>query len=782
MAKKATLTPVTDIPLNAGAINTQLNAINNKLDNTLSLDGSTPNAINADVDMNSNDILNAKNIYTTNITVGGVSLAASVSATAADAAATAADRAAVEGITADVLFESELASVAAVKATTGTFLVADQSKLDGIEALADVTDVTNVTAAGALMDSEVSANLKTLVLPASTTISTFGASLVDDLTNTAARTTLGLGTAATTASTAYATAAQGTTADAALPKAGGAMTGAITTNSTFDGRDVAADGVTLDALDAQYDADRVVYSIIPAVPSRVGAPTWFPATGAPYLNTIISADGPGASDTIWRSVLIGDSIASEVAAMSQAVAVGNGAMRFSGTSDATTAIGSLSLQWLGLTLAGGEDNSDAMVRTRHDFVTDNRLDDVLWDKYGLETALPGTRTKLDAVVIPTVASSLEGNTAVGRNSGLHIVKGYDNTLVGRNALAHGFDSTENVAIGNRALRDGALANQNVAVGTAAGQSFIEGADNIFIGDHAGFNATTGSNNLMLGSWAGDGFTGSVSNNLFIGMGTGATPIVSGSFSNGRVGINVDYANHLGSGLHVRSGTTATGAVPNAGSDALVVEESGGNSGISILTDNTAIGQINFADPEDNNDGYLRYDHSTREMILGAANAERLTIDSSGHTIIPAGVTLGTAAGTYAAANTLDDYEEGTFTPAYSAGGSSTATYDTQYGNYTKVGNMVTVNIVLKANALGAMTGAVSITGLPFASDGFGSASVGYATGLALATAGTTITGFVSNSEIKLREWDATSGTGTVAEANLTATAYVIMSATYKTTA
>jgi len=34
---------------------------------------------------------------------------------------------------------------------------------------------------------------------------------------------------------------------AALPKAGGAMTGAITTNSTIDGRDVAADGVTADA-------------------------------------------------------------------------------------------------------------------------------------------------------------------------------------------------------------------------------------------------------------------------------------------------------------------------------------------------------------------------------------------------------------------------------------------------------------------------------------------------------------------------------------------------------
>ena len=48
------------------------------------------------------------------------------------------------------------------------------------------------------------------------TVSTYGATLIDDANAGAARTTLGLGTAATTASTAYATAAQGSTADSAL--------------------------------------------------------------------------------------------------------------------------------------------------------------------------------------------------------------------------------------------------------------------------------------------------------------------------------------------------------------------------------------------------------------------------------------------------------------------------------------------------------------------------------------------------------------------------------------
>ena len=44
---------------------------------------------------------------------------------------------------------------AQVKPSEGAFADGDKTKLDGIEAGADVTDTANVTAAGALMDSEV---------------------------------------------------------------------------------------------------------------------------------------------------------------------------------------------------------------------------------------------------------------------------------------------------------------------------------------------------------------------------------------------------------------------------------------------------------------------------------------------------------------------------------------------------------------------------------------------------------------------------------------------------
>jgi hypothetical protein len=80
------------------------------------------------------------------------------------------------------------------------------------------TIVTRSGKGAPLTNAEVDANFNNLNSDKveTSTISTFGASLIDDADASAARTTLGLGSAATTDSTAYATAAQGSTADSAL--------------------------------------------------------------------------------------------------------------------------------------------------------------------------------------------------------------------------------------------------------------------------------------------------------------------------------------------------------------------------------------------------------------------------------------------------------------------------------------------------------------------------------------------------------------------------------------
>jgi hypothetical protein len=101
--------------------------------------------------------------------------------------------------------------------------------------------------------------------------------------------------------------------------------------------------------------------------------------------------------------------------------------------------------------------------------------------------------------------------------------------------------------------------------------------------------------------------------------------------------------------------------------------------------------------------------------LPSTGGERARIDSSGHLIVPAGITLGTAAGTYAAANTLDDYEEGTWTGLIA--GSTTAGTFTNLINscsYTKIGRQVTVQYYVQWES-GTGTGNLILTGLPFTS-------------------------------------------------------------------
>jgi hypothetical protein len=97
-----------------------------------------------------------------------------------------------------------------------------------------------------------------------------------------------------------------------------------------------------------------------------------------------------------------------------------------------------------------------------------------------------------------------------------------------------------------------------------------------------------------------------------------------------------------------------------------------------------------------------------------ANAERMRITSDGYVRLTASSGGIQFNGDTAAANALDDYEEGTFTPGLTFGGGSTGmTFFDRAGVYTKIGRQVSCTIYLALTAKGSSTGEAILTGLPF---------------------------------------------------------------------
>jgi cytoskeletal protein RodZ len=131
VAKGPTLSTITNILNSSTILNSNFTAITTAFNNTISRDGSTPNQMEADFDMNSNDILNAGSVSTTTLIVDGTNLNSQVtnaaaSATAAAASATIADtkagEAAASAANAALYDHAPVASdLAALKATTSTY-------------------------------------------------------------------------------------------------------------------------------------------------------------------------------------------------------------------------------------------------------------------------------------------------------------------------------------------------------------------------------------------------------------------------------------------------------------------------------------------------------------------------------------------------------------------------------------------------------------------------------------------------------------------------------------
>jgi hypothetical protein len=164
--------------------------------------------------------------------------------------------------------------------------------------------------------------------------------------------------------------------------------------------------------------------------------------------------------------------------------------------------------------------------------------------------------------------------------------------------------------------------------------------------------------------------------------------------------------------------------------------------ISFYKDNSVVGSIG------SNTGYL-YIGSTvlTDAFIGLGNSYIYPSDSTGgyrdnaidlgystsrfkNLYLSGGLVLDdnpTAVGGSVTSKTLDDYEEGTWTPAYSTSGGSFSYDSATQGQYTKIGNVVTLYFRIYTTNSTVGTGDVTITGLPFAEaipSGLGAGSIG----------------------------------------------------------
>ena len=109
---------------------------------------------------------------------------------------------------------------------------------------------------------------------------------------------------------------------------------------------------------------------------------------------------------------------------------------------------------------------------------------------------------------------------------------------------------------------------------------------------------------------------------------------------------------------------------------------------------------------------VAYMNSTGLQMTGS------TLSLGGTTIIPAvgQIAFPATQNSSADANTLDDYEEGTWTPSLIFGSAAVGQTGTFAGWYTKIGNQVFATCLINLTAKGSSTGAAYISGLPFTSN------------------------------------------------------------------
>ena len=110
---------------------------------------------------------------------------------------------------------------------------------------------------------------------------------------------------------------------------------------------------------------------------------------------------------------------------------------------------------------------------------------------------------------------------------------------------------------------------------------------------------------------------------------------------------------------------------------------------------------------------LRTD-TNHPLVFSTNGTERMRLDTAGLLTLPYGqIKFPATQNASSDANTLDDYEEGTWTPSYNGGLTGITYGSVRNGYYRKIGSQVTIWFGIMSDGLTVTTSSLNISGLPF---------------------------------------------------------------------
>jgi len=255
-------------------------------------------------------------------------------------------------------------------------------------------------------------------------------------------------------------------------------------------------------------------------------------------------------------------------------------------------------------------------------------------------------------------SSGGNNVAIGYQAGLANSTGGQSTLIGSQAGLAGTDLDYVTAVGYQALSSVTSGDFNTALGAQALKANTSASYNTALGYQAGYTNITGAGSTYLGYSAGYSATGA--SNTFVGAGAGD-------------------------------------GVTSGAKNSILGRYNGNQSGIDIRTGS------NYVVLSDGDGNPVAYTY----------NGATFCLQGAGYPQTGTGITFPATQSASSDANTLDDYEEGTFTATLTCTTSGTITlgYNTLY--YTKIGRQVSILGYLGVNSVSSPVGNVQLNGLPF---------------------------------------------------------------------